>query len=100
VSGHYSSPYRTGRRGEINGDVVDRFTLAHGAAGAVAGAIAVPFWAALLIAVGWEIVERPLKRSIPSAFPHATQDTLGNMTGDVLGFMAGWWAARAVRRSL
>lgn len=83
--------------GEINGDVVDRFTLAHGAAGVLAGSVGVGPLGALALAVGWEIVERPLKRALPGAFPNATQDTWGNMVGDVGAFMIGWFIANRLR---
>jgi hypothetical protein len=83
---------RAARRGEINGDALDRFTIAHGAAGVLMGLGRVPWWGALVLAVGWELAERPLKRVIPRAFPHASQDSLANATCDVLAVMAGWGA--------
>ena len=85
---------RAARRGEINGDAVDRFTLAHGAAGVLLGLGRVPWWAALGLAVGWELAERPLKRAVPRIFPHASQDSLANATCDVLAVMLGWGAMK------
>jgi hypothetical protein len=39
----------------------DKYTLAHYAFGVVLGAARLPWWAALAVAIGWEVVERPLK---------------------------------------
>ena len=82
--------YRAAEPGEINHAVVDRFTIAHFAVGVLMGAGRMPWWGALAIAVGWELVERPLKRSAPQIFPHATQDTVQNAVGDAVAMMAGW----------
>ena len=70
--------------------LVDRYTAAHYAAGIVLGAARLPWWAALSLAIGWEIVERPLKREFPDLFPQAIQDSWSNMAGDASSMMAGW----------
>ena len=75
--------------GEINGDAVDRFTLAHLAAGAVLGGLRVPLLIVVAVALGWELVERPLKRNYPKAFPHASQDTAQNAIVDAAAVIAG-----------
>lgn len=73
--------------------------------GAALGLVRAPWWLSLLLAVGWEVVERPLKRATPGGYWHKdaegkpTQDTWGNMTGDVVGWTAGWAAGRGLRRA-
>lgn len=81
---------RTARPGEINYPAIDRFTLAHYAWGVILGASRFPLWGALAFAVGWEIIERPLKRRLPRIFPHGTQDTVPNMIGDASAMLLGW----------
>ncbi len=78
--------------GEINYPAFDRFTIGHGAVGVMMGLIRMPWWAALTIAVGWEIVERPMKRNAPALFPNATQDTFQNALVDAAAMMVGWGA--------
>ncbi len=84
--------YRTARPGEINGSAFDRFTVGHAAVGVILGLVRVPWWVALGTAVGWEIIERPLKRHVPQMFPHATQDSLPNALVDVAAMVLGWGA--------
>jgi len=93
-----SNPGREAVRGEINYPPVDRFTAAHYAWGVIMGAARLPWWGALTIAIGWEILERPLKRAVPGAFPHSTQDTVANAVGDAVGMMAGWGTWRLLAR--
>lgn len=76
--------------GEINYPLVDRFTFAHFAIGLGYGYMEFSFWLALLLAVGWEIVENPLKYYASFMFPHGTCDTLQNVLGDVLAVLGGW----------
>lgn len=68
----------TAKPGEINGDALDRFTLLHFGAGAALGAVGAPWWAVVTVAIGWELLERPLKRKAPELFPHSSQDTVPN----------------------
>jgi hypothetical protein len=82
--------------GEINYALVDRFTIAHGAVGFTLGAARVPLPYAIAIAIGWELVENPLKRNFPGLFPSKTQDSLQNATGDALAMVAGWLAWRSL----
>lgn len=86
--------------GEINGDLLDRFSLVHASSGAMLGLLGVPFLATLLIAVGWEFLERPLKDRFPQVFPNASQDTRANMVGDVGAMMLGWYLAPRVLAGL
>ena len=82
--------YRTARPDEINGAPFDRFTIGHAAVGVILGLTRVPWWAALGVAIGWELIERPLKRHVPKLFPHATQDTLPNALVDIAAMFTGW----------
>lgn len=80
--------------GEINGDSIDRFTAGHAAFGVLLGLGRVPWWVALGLAVGWEIVENPLKDRFPKLFPHPSHDAPVNATFDVLAVMTGWTLAQ------
>jgi len=79
--------------GEINGDLWDRFTLAHLAVGGALGYLRTPLALAVAAGVGWELIERPLKEVAPELFPHSTQDSLPNAIGDVGAVLAGWFIA-------
>lgn len=81
---------RAATGGEINGSAFDRYTVAHAASGVALGLRRIPWWAALGLAIVWEIVERPLKDRFPNWFPNATQDSLANSVVDVGAVMAGW----------
>lgn len=80
---------RIARPGEINGDAFDRFTLAHLGAGVAMGALRVPMWLVVVLALGWELAERPLKRKFPGAFPHSSQDTAQNAIVDAAAVIGG-----------
>lgn len=82
--------------GEINGDAFDRYTLGHLAAGVLLGLGRVPLPAALVVAVGWELLENPLKNAVPSAFPHSTHDSFKNAAVDAAAVMLGWAAMRSL----
>lgn len=86
---------RRARPSEINGAAVDRFTFGHAALGVILGLKEVPFWFAATVAIGWEVIENPLKDAFPDAFPVATHDSLANATCDALAVMAGRAAMRA-----
>lgn len=78
------------RKGEVNYHMFDRYTVAHFATGIGLGVMRLNWWQAAIFAIGWELIETPLKRAIPRAFPYSSEDTLANATGDALGMMAGW----------
>lgn len=84
--------------GEINGDFVDRFTLAHVAYGAAAQRYGLSFATTMALAVAFEALERPLKEAFPGKFPNPTQGSVPNMIGDVLAAGVGWGASRWLRR--
>jgi hypothetical protein len=77
---------------------VDRYTIGHGMIGFLLGLGRVPWWAALGIAVGWELIENPLKRAMPEWFPVGVPDTIENASIDVAAWMAGYGAARLIPR--
>lgn len=75
---------------------VDRFTLGHMAVGVILGLRGVPWWVALGITVGWELIEDPLKSSLPGIFPHASHDAPINSIIDGAAVMLGWAMMRAL----
>ena len=85
--------------GELNYAFVDPYSLAHAAVGALLGLLGLRLGALLAIAIGWELAEHVLKNLVPAAFPHPTQDTLANSTGDVLSALVGWAIARGEPRA-
>ena len=89
---------RLAQRGEINGDPIDRFTLAHFAWGAGMGAVGAPWWLALGTALIWDVVlERGLKDRRPEWFPNATQDTAEHIATDAAAWMLGWGCTSTLR---
>lgn len=82
--------------GEINGDAFDRFTVGHAAVGVIMGLARAPWWAAIGVAIGWELIENPLKDRFPRVFPHATHDRFVNAATDAAAMVAGWAAIRAL----
>ena len=78
------------RPGEVNYHMFDRYTAAHAATGIGLGVARLKWWQALIFAVGWEIIETPLKRAIPQIFPYDSEDTFLNAAGDVVGMMTGY----------
>jgi hypothetical protein len=78
------------RPGEVNHGMFDRYALAHGAVGVGLGVARAKWWQALAFTVAWELVESPLKRRFPRAFPYSSEDTMRNAIGDSIAVMAGW----------
>jgi hypothetical protein len=91
-------PDDVAKPGEINGDAFDRFTLAHLGAGAVLGLLGAPWWMVVVGALGWELLERPLKRRAPGMFPHSSQDTAQNAIVDAGAVLAGAAIVKAMVR--
>ncbi len=85
---------RAAAAGEINGDLVDRFTLLHLASGVALGLVGATPSQALAVGAAWEVLERALKESIPEAFPHPSQDSIENATVDTLAVWLGCALAR------
>jgi hypothetical protein len=76
--------------GEINYPIFDRFTAAHFLIGVSYGLLDLSVWLAIVLAIGWEVVEDVLKALVPIIFPNATRDTLRNAAGDIAAVMTGW----------
>lgn len=83
--------------GQINYPPFDQFTAAHFVVGMALNALGLSRTQAAVVSVGWELVERPLKRELPSIFPHSTQDTLPNMIGDAIAMYLGYRTAEELR---
>ena len=80
--------------GSINSDAIDRFTLGHAGVGAVYGLLDVPWPLAVTLAIGWELVERPLKENHPGLFPYSSQDSVENAVFDTIAVLGGYSAAK------
>lgn len=88
---------RTASRGEVNGDMFDRFSLLHAFSGFAMAALGMSLPATFAAALAWEAAEEPLKEHFPQHFPNATQDRPANVVGDVLSVGAGWFLAKILR---
>jgi len=84
--------------GKINYEAFDRFTVAHFGVGVALGLARAPWWLIIVGALGWELLERPLKRKVPKMFPHSTQDTASNAIVDASAVIAGAALVKAVVR--
>ena len=82
----------------INTAPLDRFTAAHAAMGIAAAAMGVPLPAVLVIAVGWEVLEQPLKRKFPGRFPNPNPDSTKNAVWDINATVIGYAAGETMRR--
>lgn len=80
--------------GGINQDPLDRYTLAHFGSGVVCGLLKVEWWQALLLSLGWDVLERILKDVAPQIWPHPSQDSLQHVAVDTAAWMLGWASAR------
>lgn len=81
---------RYAQPGEVNYPVVDRWTGVHFGVGYVLGRLNAPWWVEIMLSVGWEIVEVPLKKRVPAIFPASTIDSPQNKIGDVVAMTLGW----------
>jgi hypothetical protein len=74
---------------------VDRYTLGHFMVGFLSGMRGViPWYGSLALAVGWELIENPLKQAVAQIFPVAIPDTIENAAIDVAAWMAGFGASQ------
>ena len=78
----------------INHKPVDRFTLVHALSGVVAAKLGLQPSTVIVIAIGWELLERPLKRKYPTFFPHPSQDSFINATLDAGAMVGAYYLAR------
>ncbi|HUR26967.1 MAG TPA: hypothetical protein VM509_02165 [Planctomycetota bacterium] len=88
---------RPARPGEVNYHFVDRFTLVHASIGVAYALLGLGFAATVVLAIGWELVENPMKAYLPRLFPHASKDTLRNAVGDTIAVVAGWALTRSLQ---
>ena len=77
--------------------LVDLWSLGHLVAGAVFGALAVPWWGLLALAVGYEGFEDGLRRNAKSVEGIFAPESWKNMVADILVAAAGWAMAAFVR---
>lgn len=78
----------------MNTEAIDRFTLAHLVVGYGLGRVGVSFPISAAIALGWELLERPLKERTPHLFPNPSQDSAPNALTDVAAVLIGHIIAR------
>jgi hypothetical protein len=78
-----------------NQSPVDGYTLLHFATGAALARAGLPWWAAVVAAVGWELAEDRLKRRYPGIFPRSSDDSKENALVDAGAVMLGWGVGRA-----
>jgi hypothetical protein len=74
--------------------MLDRFTVGHVAAGTLFALGRVPWWAALAMSVGFELIENALKRKSPALFPSRIEDSWAHAAVDVTAVMAGYGAIK------
>ena len=78
----------------INQDPLDRFTLVHALSGVLAAKAGATLPQVVFLAVGWELLERPLKIKYGRYFPHPSQDSLVNATLDASAMVIAYLIAR------
>lgn len=75
--------------------IVDRWTSGHAAMGVLYGSVTkMPWWLVLGLAIGWEVIENPLKDRYPDFFPDAKHDSIPNAIGDTAAVMFGFLVGR------
>ncbi len=78
----------------INHAPVDRFTLVHALSGVIAAQLGLKPSTVIVIAIGWEFLERPLKRKYGPLFPHPSQDTFINASLDAGAMIGAYYLTR------
>ena len=78
----------------INHKPIDRFTLVHALSGVVAAKLGLQPSTVIVLAIGWELLERPLKRKYGPLFPHPSQDTFINATLDAGAMIGAYYLVR------
>lgn len=79
--------------------LVDRYSLAHFAVGALFEASRIPAPIAISSHIAFEAAEDGFKRGIKRIWPDASPDTFINHVGDVLSFTAGYYATRYLKKT-
>lgn len=75
---------------------VDRYSIGHYAFGLIMGLGRLPWWAALGVSIGYELVEDGIKKLSPTLFPDARPEALNNHFTDIVFNMAGWGTIAAI----
>lgn len=83
---------------DINQAALDRFTSAHAGVGISIAVLGFPWWAALAMTVGWELVENYLKDRKPDLFPYSSHDSAENSVADAAAVMVGFVVTRHMLR--
>ncbi len=78
--------------------VLDRYTVGHAAVGLLCGLAQLPWWGTVTVAIGWELVENPLKDAFPELFPDARHDRYANAAADATAMLAAYALTRAYMR--
>lgn len=73
----------------VNQPMFDRYSTAHAGFGVTFAALGIPFWAAAVISIAFELFENKLKDTFPAAFPFASHDSVLNTVGDTISLLAG-----------
>lgn len=84
---------------DANYQFFDRYSLVHGAVGAVFQASRVPPLLAIGSHVVFELGEDAIKRHVKSIWPDSRPDAIQNHVGDIVSFNAGYVAAQALSKS-
>jgi len=84
---------------DANYQFFDRYSLVHGAVGAVFQASKVPPLLAMSSHVVFELGEDALKRHVKGIWPDSRPDAIQNHVGDIVSFNAGYVAAHALSKS-
>jgi hypothetical protein len=74
--------------------IADRWTTGHASVGVLYGVTKMPWWAALGLAIAWEVVENPLKDRYPDFFPDSRHDSYPNAAVDTAAVMVGYFLGR------
>ena len=76
---------------------IDGFTPLHLGWGFLIGRIGFGFIPAVLLSLGFELLEGGAKEYVPSIFPEPIQDSPRNLVGDTLAVLVGWWLGKGMR---
>lgn len=86
----------TAGHGQIDGELVDRWSIVHFFVGVVAGCIDTHPIVYTAGSVAWEALER----FQPGMFPHSTKDSTSNLLGDLLIGALGYGLGNAYRSKI
>ena len=69
---------------------IDKYSILHLLAGMFFALLYFPFWLVLLMCMGFEIIEHPLKHRVQKWFKKTPDESLENAVFDVVFVMLGW----------